>query len=312
MGHDGGKDDGKRRQGGTPCIAIPGRAATDYRAAAGYAVGLHCALYPDGCRIVSTLGDWLANQPFTLTLSSGFFGFFCHAGVLAALDEAGLKPARITGASAGALAGSACAAGLSPRAVITELTALTRKDFWDPGFGAGLLKGALFRDRLTRVLPVQRIEQCTIPLAVSVHQWAGRRTRVIERGEMVPAVYASCAVPLLFHPIRLDGKLASDGGIADRWGLAGVSDGERVFYHHLGSRSPWRRKDDPALRVPARANLAALELFNIPRSGPNRLRLGPHIVQQAWHATRAALHEPAGTVEERFRTQVSPALQITP
>lgn len=249
-----------------------------------------------------SLADWLAAEPFTLTLSSGFFGFFCHAGVLCALHEAGLQPARITGSSAGALAGSAVAAGLAPRALVAELTALTREDFWDPGFGAGLLKGALFRERLARILPVARFDECAIPLAVSVHQWAGRATRVIDRGELVPAIYASCAVPLLFHPIRLDGKLASDGGIADRWGIAGVADGERVFYHHLGSRSPWRRQDDPALRLPERANLAALELFNIPRSGPNKLALGPAIVDMAWKAARAALQAPAGSEEERFRT----------
>lgn len=259
---------------------------------------------------MSTLADWLAAEPFTLTMSSGFFGFFCHAGMVAALDEAGLRPARVTGSSAGALAGSAIAAGLTPRELIAELTALTRADFWDPGFGMGLLKGTLFRERLARLLPAQRFDQCAIPLAVSVHQWAGRQTRVIDHGELVPAVYASCAVPLLFHPIRLDGKLASDGGIADRWGLAGVRDGERVFYHHLGSRSPWRRKDDPALQLPERANLAALELHGIPRSGPGKLALGPHIVALAWKATRAALGAPVGAQEEGFRTQCGASVPL--
>lgn len=251
---------------------------------------------------MNTLADWLATEPFTLTLSSGFFGFFCHAGMVAALNEAGLRPARITGSSAGALAGSAIAAGLTPRELIAELTALTRADFWDPGFGAGLLKGALFRERLARLLPVQRFDQCAIPLALSVHQWAGRRTRVIDQGELVPAIYASCAVPVLFHPIRLDGRLASDGGIADRWGLAGVPDGERVFYHHLGSRSPWRRKDDPALQLPQRANLAGLELYGIPRSGPGKLALGPHIVDAAQRATRLALSSPLGSASSLYRT----------
>lgn len=151
------------------------------------------------------LADWLAAEPFTLTMSSGFFGFFAHAGMLLALHERGLTPARITGSSAGALVGSLRAAGLAPPRIVEELLKLDRHDFWDPAPGLGLLRGALFRERLLQILPVQRFEQCE--------------------------------VPLLFQPLRIDGALCADGGIGDRWGLAGVAGGERVFYHHLGSRS---------------------------------------------------------------------------
>ena len=52
-----------------------------------------------------THADWLREQPFTLALSAGFFGFFAHAGVLRALEEQELRPARVVGASAGALSG---------------------------------------------------------------------------------------------------------------------------------------------------------------------------------------------------------------
>src|SRR6266568_9273645 len=36
---------------------------------------------------VPTLRAWLAEAPFTLGLSSGFFGFFAHAGVVSVLEE---------------------------------------------------------------------------------------------------------------------------------------------------------------------------------------------------------------------------------
>lgn len=251
----------------------------------------------------NTLADWLAAEPFTLTMSSGFFGFFAHAGMLAALHEHGLQPARITGASAGALVGSLRAAGLTPPDIVAELLKLGRHDFWDPAPGLGLLRGALFRERLQQILPVQRFEHCAIPLALSVHQWAGRRTRVLAAGELVPAIYASCAVPLLFHPLRIDGALCADGGVGDRWGLAGVAAGERIFYHHLGSRSPWRRRDDPGLRIPQRANLAALELIGIPRSGPSKMALGKEIVALARERTLRALASPVGSDTASFRTQ---------
>ena len=37
-----------------------------------------------------TLREWLAEEPFALAMSAGFFGFFAHTGVLLALEEAGL------------------------------------------------------------------------------------------------------------------------------------------------------------------------------------------------------------------------------
>lgn len=250
-----------------------------------------------------TLADWLAEEPFTLTLSSGFFGFFAHAGMLLALEDQQLHPARITGASAGALVGCALAAGLSARETAGVLLALKREDFWDPGLGLGLLRGERFRNHLAQLLPVDDFAACSLPFAVSVHEWATRSTRVIDHGPLVPAVYASCAVPLLFHPQRIDGKSCADGGIADRWGLAGTRPGERVFYHHIHSRSPWRRPGSPALQIPRRTNLAALELYGLPRSGPTKLQRGQDILQQARAATAAALTMPLGSIDtSRFRT----------
>jgi NTE family protein len=251
---------------------------------------------------MATLADWLAEKPFTLTMSSGFFGFFAHAGMLLALEERGLIPARITGASAGALVGSARASGLSARATLGALLALNRDDFWDPAIGLGLLRGARFRTHLANILPVASFEECALPFSVSVHEWATHSTRVISSGALAPAVYASCAVPLLFQPQRLDGKLCADGGIADRWGLAATRPGERVFYHHIGSRSPWRRAGSPSLLIPARPNLAALELFDVPRSGPTRLARGADIAKLAHNVTGHALNSALGTRESRFRT----------
>ncbi len=62
--------------------------------------------------MASSHADWLASEPFTLNLGAGYFGFFAHTGVLMALEELGLRPQRIVGASAGAIAGGLWGAGL--------------------------------------------------------------------------------------------------------------------------------------------------------------------------------------------------------
>src|SRR5688572_5189569 len=114
-----------------------------------------------------TLGDHLAARPFALALSSGFFGFYAHAGMLLALEDAKLAPARVSGSSAGALVAGLWAAGMPPRAMADELLALERVDFWDPAPGIGLLRGELFRRRVERLAGAAHLEGCRVPIAVS-------------------------------------------------------------------------------------------------------------------------------------------------
>jgi NTE family protein len=240
---------------------------------------------------VPTLRDWLAEAPFTLGLSSGFFGFFAHAGVVTVLEEEGLRPARVVGSSAGALVGGLWGAGVPAARLRDELLALRREHFWDPFPGAGLLRGRLFRARLEAMLPVRTFEQCPVPVALSAFDVLGWRTAVLSTGALAPAIHASCAAPVLFQPVRIGGRLYSDGGVKDRHGLAGAPAGARVLYHHLTSRSPWRRASSPALRVPDRPGLRAVALPGLPRLGPFRLERAAEAMDQAARGMRAALAE---------------------
>ncbi|ACY14197.1 patatin-like phospholipase family protein [Haliangium ochraceum] len=238
--------------------------------------------------MTQTLSQWLAEAPFTLTMSSGFFGFFAHTGVVSALTEAGLAPQRITGSSAGALVGGLIAGGVPVTTIADELLALTREDFWDPRPGLGLLRGRAFRGILERMLVARRVEDCVTPVALSVFDLLRRETVVVQSGDLASAIHASCAVPVMFHPVWREGRMLVDGGVADRPGLAGVEAGERVLYHHLASRSPWRRKGSPALRIPNRPGLRAL-CFELPRSSPFRIERGHQAMSIAREHTLRAL-----------------------
>jgi NTE family protein len=237
------------------------------------------------------LRSWLAERPFSLAMSSGFFGFFAHAGLMTALEDAGLRPARLAGSSAGALVAGLWASGLSATRIGEELLILERAHFWDPALGAGLLRGALFDTRLGGILVARTFASCRAPLAVSVFDVFSASTRVIDDGDLARAIRASCAVPGLFHPVWLDGRPMLDGGIADRPGLAGVPRGERVLFHHLASRSPWRAASSMAL--PRRAGLVPLVLGELPRVGPFRLHEGARAFEIAERRARAALDRPA-------------------
>ncbi|MGE0791451.1 MAG: patatin-like phospholipase family protein [Sandaracinaceae bacterium] len=245
-----------------------------------------------------TLREWLAEGPFALGMSSGFFGFFAHTGVMSVLEEEGLLPARVSGSSAGALVTASWAAGLSASDLERELVQLRREDFWDPSPGFGVLRGRLFRERLRSLIGDARLEGGRVPAAVSVYEILTRTTRVIDAGSSAFAIHASCAVPGMFHPVRDEGRFGwlYDGGLQDRPGLSGLGGAKRVLFHHLASRSPWRKRKSPALAIPRREGLTALVIEDLPRVDPFRLERGPIALTRAREATRRALDRPLASV----------------
>jgi NTE family protein len=239
-----------------------------------------------------TLRQWLAQAPFGLAMSSGFFSFYAHTGMLASLTGAGFRPRSVSGSSAGALVGGLWAAGLEAEALANVLLSLKRDDFWDPGAGAGLLAGKKFDAVLRRILPVTEMSAARAPMAISVFDILKRQTSVLRSGDIALAVRASCAVPAMFQPVWIKRRPYWDGGIKDRPGLDGVPDGDRVLFHHIASRSPWRRADSAALAIPRRRNLVTLVIDELPRSGPFRLDAGQQALAAARQAMAAALDRP--------------------
>ena len=243
--------------------------------------------------MAESLASVLAARPFSCALSSGFFGFFAHTGFVRALFEAGLRPRRFSGSSAGALVSAVIASGTSPLELWEELEGIERKDFWDPGLGLGLLRGELFRKRIHRMLREKTFEACPVPVAISVFDLGRMRTEVIGRGDLSFAVRASCSFPFLLQPARRGGRMFIDGGVKDRPGLAGLPAGEPVLFHHLVSSSPWRPQSSPSAQIPQREEMRALALAGLPRSGPHKLAAGKRAMHLAYEATKRALDLPA-------------------
>lgn len=236
-----------------------------------------------------TLREHLRAAPYTLVMSSGFFGFFAHAGMLSVLEDEGLLPAAVGGSSAGALVAGIWASGRSAVEIRDELASLRRHDFWDPRPGLGLLRGRKFRAKVEGVLGERHFHACRVPCFAVVHDVLRRRPLAVREGELAEAIVASCAVPGLFHPVRRGTQLLVDGGVSDRPGLLGVAPGARVLHHHLVSRSPWRGREDPAIAPPAQEGLTCLAIDGLPRLGPFRLERGMEAYETARARTREAL-----------------------
>ena len=239
-----------------------------------------------------TLKEWLKEKPFTLTMSSGFFAFYAHLGFLSVLEEENLLPNKITGSSAGALIGGLFATGLTTKEIKDFLFQVKKEDFWDPMGLGGFLKGDKFRKILDLKLKTRNIENTRIKWKLSVFNLVKRKTDILENGDLVNAIYASCAVPFMFQPMLINKNLYADGGVKDRPGIKGVKQGERVFYHHIISNSYWRKKIGNSAQIPKKDNMAVLSIKNLPKVRPNKLETGISAYNMARRETKKALEMP--------------------
>lgn len=238
-----------------------------------------------------TLQAWLEEHPFTLSLSSGFFGFYAHAGFFRALEERGLSARAFAGASAGAIVAAAAAKGLTAREIQELVLGVRREDFWDPAPGLGLVRGKKF-EHLLRAAIGSEFGLLKKPLRVATFDILKRKTAVFTDGDLARAIRASCAVPVMFHPVQMGRSLYWDGGILDKMALSGVSDDEPVLAHYLQGENRYeiyeRWRDEKTWR--GKRQVVVLE--RLTRSGPYKMHLGPEILNSAYRQTLARLDQP--------------------
>ena len=229
------------------------------------------------------------QQPFHLALSSGFFGFYAHVGFLKAIHEFDLRPASYSGSSAGAIIASAAAQGLSIKEIENLITGVSRKDFWDPSFGLGLLRGRKLQLLLERELGTD-FNSLIKPMRIPVFDIATQKTHVFTSGNLARIIRASCSVPMMFHPVKIDRRFYWDGGIADKMAVHGLANEQKILSHYLEStsRDPhsiYEFKRDQQFARRRGQNLTLIQLKNLPRANPFAMHRGPEIIEAAYRQT---------------------------
>jgi NTE family protein len=139
-----------------------------------------------------------------LALSGGSVRGLAHIGVVKVLSEAGIRPAVITGTSAGSLIGALVAAGME----WSEIAWLARKTFWPR-----LLHGETLERFCAEHLPAT-FADLKLPFAAVTTELPAKRAVVITKGDLASAISASCALRGVRRPVRREGKQLKDGGIA--------------------------------------------------------------------------------------------------
>jgi len=171
-------------------------------------------------------------KTFGLALGGGGVRGLAHALVLEALDEMGCKPAIIAGTSIGAIMGALYASGVPGRTIRENIQKyiFSRKDTWHDifkkrsdllkvvrtvAFEHGVVKPDRFLNFLLATVHKRTFEDLDIPvLVIAADYWRGEEV-VLDAGELLPALKASIAMPGVFAPVKIDGRVLLDGGLVD-------------------------------------------------------------------------------------------------
>jgi NTE family protein len=173
----------------------------------------------------------MAQPKIGIALGAGGAKGVAHIPMLEALDELGITPHRIAGCSIGAVMGALYASGLSAREIRDKVArlAITRNDtlrgmFSDKKIGkwmgmidsdfrrGGLIKSESIMAELCEDRSCETFEELAIPLTVVATDFWEGRTVVLDSGPLKPAIQASMALPGLFTPVEIDGRVLIDGG----------------------------------------------------------------------------------------------------
>ncbi|WP_299754632.1 patatin-like phospholipase family protein [uncultured Pontibacter sp.] len=185
-----------------------------------------------------------------LVLSGGGAKGMAHIGFLKVLEEAGIRPDIITGTSMGSLVGALYALGysaseieqialsqdwemlLSNQVPLNQI-AMEEKEYYGRyllelpvngttiSFPSGLIEGQALNNLLIRLTrgahSIQDFRKLPIPFACVATDLTTGQKVVLQQGFLPEALRASMAIPTVFTPIKLDGRMLVDGGLVQNF-----------------------------------------------------------------------------------------------
>ena len=153
-----------------------------------------------------------------LVFSGGGVRALAHAGLLKALEEKGLRPSIISGASGGALIGALYACGVKPDDMMrffkeTPLFKWSMITFKK----VGLVDSAKYAKFFKKELQYHTFEELQLPLIVTATNLLNGKLQYFSKGELIQPLIASAALPPYFSPVRIGESLYCDGGLLDNF-----------------------------------------------------------------------------------------------
>ena len=159
-----------------------------------------------------------------VVLSGGGAKTAAHLGACRALREAGFEPSWYLGTSMGAVVAAGLAGGIGNDELLERMAEVGRRGVVrDPFAPIGglylrsLLKPGPLRAAIEAIVPARRFADLTSPLTVTAVDLDTGELLLFGAGAanapLVDVLCASCALPLYYPPVILNGRRLGDGGL---------------------------------------------------------------------------------------------------
>lgn len=151
-----------------------------------------------------------------ISLGGGGYRGFAHLGILQALNEKGIYPEIVSGASAGAIMGAFYCSGYTPEATFNLLKKMKLSDFSSIHIPtSGLFSLDNLGDILRKNIEQKRLEDLKLPLYVCIANLNRGTAEYINNGPLDILVQASSSIPVIFSPVKIGNTYYVDGGLVD-------------------------------------------------------------------------------------------------
>ncbi len=200
----------------------------------------------------------VADRPkIGLVLSGGGAKGLAHIGVIKVLEEAGIRPDYISGTSMGSIVGGLYAIGYDAK----RLEKIVLEEDWDflltdmvhrkelsmeekesegryiisfPIQGrrinlpTGLVSGHNIHNKLTRLTSTVYYEndfsKLPVPFICIATDIINGEQVILKNGDLADAMRASMAIPTIFSPVELNGRILVDGGVVNNFPVQELKD----------------------------------------------------------------------------------------
>ncbi|NNE77861.1 MAG: patatin-like phospholipase family protein [Pricia sp.] len=160
----------------------------------------------------------LKEKSIGLVLSGGGVKGMAHIGTIKALNERNIYPDSISGVSAGAIVGALYANGTSPvnMLVFFKETPLLKYHFFTLN-KSGLFDTEKYLFFLSNYFEKDAFDTLEKELFVTATDLQSGVPKVFSKGQLFRPLLASAALPPVFKPVSIDGRMYADGGIMNNF-----------------------------------------------------------------------------------------------
>ncbi len=161
----------------------------------------------------------LKTKNIGITLSGGGSKGIAHAGALQFLEENNIKPAVMSGTSAGAIIAAMYAFGKTPKEILSFFQSIYL--FHWKHFTLkkpGIIDSESFQFYFNEIFGDAKMGDLPIPVKITATDLVKGKLKIFsEHTKVTDAVLASASFPGVLSPYKVNGKLYSDGGILNHF-----------------------------------------------------------------------------------------------